>query len=389
MSKGAVQNLSPDYQGNPYSVWYNPPAVNQIMLGVGTFSPAHYAAGDRMYIATLGTSWNSFALTDPGVASGVTTQLAWFNLEWDNATTAAGGVLDSGLPAATPCTQQPAYPGIMGNAQPCIPAPVSNGGWGIIARTGDSNGAGAPSWSHNADGNTDFIAYASTNTGVKDGRMDCSVSASCVSDVVIVPYASSGPGLGGKGGAVTKLPGASDPAFNEYYPAWSPDDKFIAFNRVPAGKSMYNQALADVYVVPYNGGNGGTAQSLVANNPVSCTGATPGSVQNTWPKWAPNPIDPKTQKPAPQTDKNGNTYYWVTFSSIRSPQAPMDATNGNKRKQQLYVAGVVVAADGTTVTTYAPIYLWNQDFTVNNLIPAWGEFGIPPGMKPPPMPTAL
>ena len=388
MSKGAVQNLSPDYQGNAYSVWYNPPAVNQIMLGVGTFSPSHYAAGDRMYIATLGTSWNSFALTDPGVASGVTTQLAWFNLEWDNATTAAGGLLDSGLPAATPCTQS-TYPGINGNPQPCIPAPVSNGGWGIIARNGDPNGAGAPSWSHNVDGNTDFIAYASTNTGVKDGRMDCSVSTSCVSDVVIVPYASNGPGAGGKGGAVKKLPGASDQAFNEYYPAWSPDDKFIAFNRVPAGKSMYNQALADVYVVPYNGGNGGTAQSLVANNPVSCTGAMPGTVQNTWPKWAPNPIDPKTQQPAPQTDKNGNTYYWVTFSSTRSPQAPMDGTNGNKRKQQLYVAGIVVAADGTTVTTYAPIYLWNQDFTVNNLIPAWGEFGIPPGMKPPPMPTAL
>jgi hypothetical protein len=49
------------------------------------------------------------------------------------------------------------------------------------------------------------------------------------------------------------------------------------------------------------------------------------------------------------------------------------------------VAGVVV--DGTgNIKTYAPIYLWNQDDTVNNLIPAWGAFAIPPGLKPPPPP---
>jgi hypothetical protein len=49
------------------------------------------------------------------------------------------------------------------------------------------------------------------------------------------------------------------------------------------------------------------------------------------------------------------------------------------------VAGVVVDSTGK-VSTYAPIYLWNQDDTVNNLIPAWGEFGIPPGLMPPPPP---
>ncbi|MDP9000887.1 MAG: hypothetical protein M3O46_12330 [Myxococcota bacterium] len=383
MSKGAVQNLSPDYRGNAYDTWYNPPAVNQIMLGIGAFSSAHYATGDRMYIATLGTSWNSFALGDPGVASGVTSQLAWFNLEWDNATSMAGGLIAAGLPAATPCTQS-TYPGIMGSAQPCQTAPASDGGWGIIARTGDNNGAGAPSWSHNVDGNTDVIAYASTNVGVKDGRMDCSISASCLSDVFVVAYNSNGPGLGGKGGPAKGLPGASDPAFNEYYPAWSPDDQLVAFNRVPAGTSMYNEKQADVYVVPYNGGMGASPpHRLVANDPVACTGAMPHAVQNTWPKWAPNPLDIATGKPVPQKDAGGNTYYWITFSSTRSPTAPTDPRNGNKRKQQLYVAGVVVAPDGS-IKSYAPIYLWNQDFSVNNLIPAWGEFSIPPGNNPPP-----
>src|SRR4029077_1450530 len=105
---------------------------------------------------------------------------------------------------------------------------------------------------------------------------------------------------GGAGGVAKGLPGASDPGFNEYYPAWSPDDALIAFNRVPAGTSMYNQPKAEVYVVPYNGGNGGTATRLNANDPVSCSGFSAGQVQNTWPKWAPNPLG-ANGKPVVQT----------------------------------------------------------------------------------------
>jgi hypothetical protein len=389
MSKGAVQNLSPDYRGNEFDTWYNPPAVNQIMLGIGTFSAGHYAAGDRMYIATLGTSWNSFSLTDPGVPSGVTSQLAWFNLEWDNATTLAGGLLTTGLPAATPCTTG-TYPGIKGSPQPCLPAPASNGGWGIIARNGDSNGAGAPSWSHNVTG-TDIIAYASTNVGVKDGRMDCSETSAgqpCASDIYTVPYTSNGSGLGGRGGTAVGLPGASDSAYNEYYPAWSPDDALVAFNRVPAGTSMYNQAKAEVYVVPYGTTAGVTATPVTSGfPPPACTNPLADGVQNTWPKWAPNPLAPNPAGgpavPTPQVI-NGKTYYWVTFSSIRSVTAAADPTNGNKRKQQLYVAGIVVDNTTHAIQAFAPIYLWNQDFTVNNLIPAWGEFSIPPGKTLPP-----
>ena len=384
LSRGAVQNLSPDYRGNAFDTWYNPPAVNQIMLGIGTFSPAHYQTGDRKYVATLGTSWNSFSLSDPGVPSGVTSQLAWFNLEWDNATSAAGGILTTGLPAATPCTVGPSYPGINGTPQPCIPQPVSNGGWGIIQRTGDTNGVGSPSWSHNVDGMTDVIAYSSTNVGVKDGRMDCTLStANCASDIFTVPYNSLGAGLGGAGGQAKGVPGASDPLYNEYYPAWSPDDALIAFNRVPAATSMYNEAKAEVYVIAYNKGTGGTAVPVTPNfPPPACTVPFAQGVQNTWPKWAPNPLD-ATGKPAPQVI-GGKTYYWVTFSSIRSVTSPADPLNEGKRKQQLYVAGVVVDNTSGAITTFAPIYLWNQNFTVNNLIPAWGEFSIPPGNMLPP-----
>ena len=382
LSNGAVQNLSPDIK-DQYSTYYAPPAVNQVMLGVSTFSPAHYQMGDRVLVSSIGAAWNSISLTDPGAATGVVSQLAWFNLEWDNAVTTAGGVVDAGLPVATPCNM------VAGAQQACIPAPPStNGGWGIVQRGGDSNSAGSPSWSHDVDGQTDFIAYSSTNAGTKDGRMDCSTSKDCRSDVYVVPYGGRSGSAGGVGGTAKALPGASDAQYNEYYPAWSPDDKFIAYNRVPAGTSMYDQPKAEVYVVPFAGGQGGTPVAVTEPfPPPACTNPYPAGVENTLPKWAPNPLLPGADGggvPLPQVDADGNTFYWLTFSSIRSPLAELNATT-NKPKQQLYVVGVVVDKGGG-IHPYAPIYLWNQSYKVNNLIPAWGEFSVPAGQVPPPPP---
>lgn len=127
LANGAIQNLSPDLNGL-YNTYYAPPAVNQIMLGMSTFSPAHYTTGDRMLVSAIGASWNSTSLTDPGAATGVVSDLAWFNLEWNDATTADGGVVATGLPVATPCTLPSPAPN---PSQPCIAAPSStNGGWG-------------------------------------------------------------------------------------------------------------------------------------------------------------------------------------------------------------------------------------------------------------------
>ncbi len=208
---------------------------------------------------------------------------------------------------------------------------------GKLARTGDSRGAGAPAWSH--DGNT--IAYVSTNALVT-GRLDNGAA-----DLYTIPYNNRA------GGTATAITGASDPAYEEYYPIYSPDDQLLAFDRIPNGNQMYNQPLAEVYVIP---ATGGTATRLAANDPPACSGKKSPGVTNSWPKWAPQA----------STASGGRTFYWTVFSSTRDE-------NGNP---QLYVSPVVVT--GATVTTYQALYLWNQPAAENNHTPAWDVFKIPP-----------
>lgn len=208
---------------------------------------------------------------------------------------------------------------------------------GTLARTGDPSHAGAPSWSH--DGST--IAYVSTEAN-KDGRLDDGAA-----DVWTVPYGAKA------GGAATALQGASANGMRNFYPAWSPDDKLIAFDEVSGG-NMYNNSLDEVYVVP---GGGGKATRLASNDPPACTGKASPGVTNAWPKWAPQA----------QTTADGRTFYWVVWSSVRDP-------GGNP---QLYVTPVVVDGKGN-VSSYHALYLWNQPAGENNHTPAWDYFQIPP-----------
>jgi hypothetical protein len=208
---------------------------------------------------------------------------------------------------------------------------------GIIPRTGDSNGAGAPAWSH--DGNT--IAYVSTNALVT-GRLDDGPA-----DLYTVPYNNR------MGGTASPVMGASEMAYEEYYPIYAPDDAWLAFDRIPTNTQMYNQPLAEVFVIP---SGGGTPTRLAANDPPMCTGKTSPGVTNSWPKWAPQA----------STASGGRTFYWIVFSSTRDE-------NGNP---QLYVTPVVVT--GGAVTTYQALYLWNQPAAENNHTPAWDVFKIPP-----------
>ena len=206
-------------------------------------------------------------------------------------------------------------------------------GTGVVARTGDANMAASASFAHT----TDTLLYTSApsvSSGVSTAH----------GDLATVPYGNRA------GGTATKIAGASTTAFNEYYPTFSPDDRFVAFNRVADGQSSYNNAQAEVFAIP---AAGGTPVRLAANDPPACSGKASPGVTNSWPKWAPG-----------ASDVGGKRFYWLTFSSTRSAA-------GNP---QLYVTPVV--DDGTTLTTYPALYLWNQPVAENNHTPAWDNFSI-------------
>jgi hypothetical protein len=384
LTVGAADNLSPmlgPASANGVTFW-QPPILNQAMLGIQTFSQSHYTTGDRIVVSSLGAAQNAATL-DASTLTGVVSQLAWFNLEWTGTPSTNG----TGLPLA-PCGTNPAPPAA------CVAVGTPNGGWGTIARSGDSRSAASPAWAHNLDGTHDLIAYTSTDVGTLDGRLGQGSG-----DIYVVPYTSQGPGMGGAGGAAKPVAGASDPSFNEYYPAWAPDDALLAYNRVPSGYSMYNQPAAEVYVVGSNpvscDGVANSAQCrLKANDPVACTGSMSPGVQNTWPKWAPMP-NAGGGSVSHNKGADGKLYYWVVFSSTRADACTVTANTTRPNTlctpaqstsalghAQLYVGGVAVDPSTGAITTYPAIYMWNQDAAPCNLIPSWDYVRIANGTTP-------
>lgn len=210
-------------------------------------------------------------------------------------------------------------------------------GWGVLARTAENTAASSAIWSH--DGTK--VAYVATTTGAGAGVIAAD------GQIHIVPYAARA------GGTPVALPGASDPTYNQFYPNFSADDQLVAFNRVPNGQTSYNNANAEVFVVP---SAGGTPTRLAANDPPACLTAkkSPG-LTNSWAKFSPEVRTDGSKK-----------YYFVVFSSTRNP-----SSDG----PQLYVAPIVI--DGATVKTYAALSLWNQPENEHNHTPAWDVFQLP------------
>jgi hypothetical protein len=220
---------------------------------------------------------------------------------------------------------------------------LSGGATGTLARTGDANHAVLPTFSH--DGMN--VVYVSTPTTLIDGRLDTGPA-----DLMSIPYANRA------GGAATPLPGASDPSATEYYPSFSPDDKLVAFTRLAGSGSAYSNPQAEIYVVPFNGGAGGKAVRLVANDAAACqTGLGSPGLTNDWPKWSPRAV----------IGNDGRKYYWLTFSSKRAGTA----------NAQLYVAGIFIDETGQMYNTPA-LYLWNQPAADGNHTPSWDDLSIPP-----------
>lgn len=235
---------------------------------------------------------------------------------------------------------------------------LDSGASGTLARTADPAGAAAPSFSH--DGTK--IVYTSTNAN-QDGRLGVGTA-----DLYTVPYGSR------SGGTARPIAGAADASFAEYYPSFSPDDEFVAFNRLPQSDAnvtptgqpydggMFFNPAAEVWVVPTAGGS---AIRLKANDPPSCTPPVLPNTRvypnktgwdNSWAKWSPDV--------GSYTDRR---YYWIVFSSYRYDISPP--------RGQLYMTAVVTSE--TQTSTYPAVYLWNQDLTTSNHTPSWEGYQIP------------
>jgi hypothetical protein len=206
---------------------------------------------------------------------------------------------------------------------------------GVLGRDGDPNARGfGPSFSN--DGQS--LVYMSGASALGQTPFDWAGPL----DLYVMPYNNR---AGATGGALAQpLAGASDPNVTEYYPAYSPDDQWIAYTAIGGAGSIYDNPNAEVFVVPRAGGQ---SIRMEANAPPACGGQTTPGITNSWPKWSPE-----------VSSANGRKYYWLVFSSRRASAAP-----------KLYVAPMTVEPDGSAMT-YKALYFWNQE-----LIPAWDQWG--------------
>jgi hypothetical protein len=222
---------------------------------------------------------------------------------------------------------------------------LENSAWGTLQRSGDPNASVThPELNHAGSA----VAYTSIG-------MPSTIAVADQTDLYLVPYAAR------LGGQAQPLAGASSADANEYYPAFSADDAFVAFNKttppaVPAdptfpfagATSTYANPLSELYVVA---APGGVPQRLAANDPPACSGRVSPGVSNSWAKWSPR-----------VAEVAGKRYYFLAFSSTRADPA----------LNQLYATALVVGEDGQ-LTSYPALYFWNQPAAESNHQPVWSE----------------
>ena len=128
---------------------------------------------------------------------------------------------------------------------------------------------------------------------------------------------------------------------NNFYPAFSPDNQWIIFNR--ATGTSFNNPAASLWAVP---AAGGTGVHLAAAD-------LTGMHTNSWPKWAPF-----------QQVHRGGPLMWFTFSTVR----PYGLRGG--ASAQLWMAAFrpgMAATDPSVPAFWLPF----QDFSTGNHIAQW------------------
>lgn len=370
-------------------------------LGTQTFNKNHWSTGDRILVTTFGRRTNppdSIFVTfeqDGSRPEPLQHDLIWIDLETPVS-------ISADVPGT--CTDHycdPRHQAMLAREEDILAA--KGIGWGVIP-TGITQSISNPDWSKSGE----LIAFSVSETSV-DGHPDWHNNTS---DIYTVPYNNRA------GGAATPVPGASDPAALEYYPAFSPDDALIAFTRAPLpsntsrcrqrnvpgdDKFCNNAALAlgdnpdgpyynrksEIYIT--NGTP--TPVRLRGNDPVACSGEVSPGVLNSWPKWS-----------STVREVDGKKYYFVIFSSARAYPGQFNLTPDpvytppiSTKSSQLYMSTVEVDPTTGAITTYAAIYLWNQNYlatgpttfeplATSNLTPAWEDAtvpAVPPGIVVP------
>jgi len=393
-------------------------------LGTGMMLPSAFPGGDRTLITTMGRrtdSTSEYLYINYGYPWGgehgdaSTFEPYLHDLIWLDLQTTV--VVADTLPAANdpPRTDgAPPWPTYYTGEERRVAATnrgeqllaAEGSAWGVLAT--ETGSITNPSPSKNGL----RIAYNVSDSSI-DGHPDWHANTADIKIVDLTsPRAAAGPGVA--------LAGASDPAFLEYYPAFSPDDAFVAFNRAPAPSNTtrcrqenpivrtetkadgcsnccdnfakdlganpdgpYYNRNGEIYIVPAAGGE---PVRLRGNDPVVCGGQASPGVINSWPKWS----------SMVRTDEvSGKKYYFVIFSSARDYPGQFELVPTKytppieNKSSQLYMS--VIEHDPATgeTTSYAAIYLWNQNYRsiggglyeplqTANLTPAWEDFSIPP-----------
>ncbi len=196
-------------------------------------------------------------------------------------------------------------------------------------------------------------------------------------DIYVVPF------NGGQGGDARPLTGAAQTGPVEYYPNFSADDKLVAFNRLASATgtaAIYSREEGEIWIAPVADG---TVRAAAGETEAGGAIRLRANDSHACSSEVSPGIYNSWAKWSPQVHhvaETGLTYYWLVFSSGRDAVNNFAVDHQNPEKDtryvQLYMAPITVDADGN-VTTYPAIYLWNQDRTTSNFTPAWDDFTIP------------
>jgi hypothetical protein len=143
---------------------------------------------------------------------------------------------------------------------------------------------------------------------------------------------------------------------NNYYPSFSPDGKWILYNRAQSGDS-YNNTAASLWVVPADG----------SAAPLQLAQAAQDMAASSWPRWTPF---------VQHNDHAGSgDLYYFTFSSTRSVGLDPSGRGAEQVWMSSFDPSRVVGGVGDPSS--APFWLPFQSLMTSNHLAQWTTKVVP------------